>query len=139
MAWVQVTQRLIGSGVKIIREGLPLTPATPTGALHGDTGEGLLCFCFQILELPPTGDQTFTKVPIKGTLTLLQQIFPEDIEPLFQHCLTTSYFQWDNEFYEQTNGVVMGNPLSLVIANVYTEHFEKQALASAPFTPTVWF
>ena len=41
----------------------------------------------------------FTKVLIKDTLTLIQQIFPEDIKTLFQHCLTTSYFQWDNEFY----------------------------------------
>ena len=49
----------------------------------------------------------------------------------------TSYFQWD-EFCEQTDGVAMGSPLSPVIANFYVEHFEKQALASAPFTPTVW-
>ena len=44
-------------------------------------------------------------------------------------------FQWDNEFYEQTDGVAMGSPLSPVIANFYMEHFEKQALASAPFAP----
>ena len=68
-----------------------------------------------------------------------QQIFPEDVKALFQHCLMTSYFQWDNEFYEQTDGVAMGSPLSPVIANFQMEHFKKQALASAPFTPTVWF
>ena len=33
----------------------------------------------------------------------------------------------------------MGSPLSPFIANFYMEHFEKQALASAPFAPTVWF
>ena len=33
----------------------------------------------------------------------------------------------------------MGNPLSPVIANFYMEHFEKEALAPAPFAPTVWF
>ena len=51
----------------------------------------------------------------------------------------TSYFQWDNVFYEQTDEVAMGSPLSPVIANFYKEHFEKQALALAPFAPTVWF
>ena len=81
----------------------------------------------------------FTKVPINDTVTLIQQIFPEDIKTLFQHCLMTSYFQWYNEFYEQTDGVAMGSPLSPVIANFYIEQLEKQALALAPFAPTVWF
>ena len=35
----------------------------------------------------------FTKVLIKDTLTLLQQIFPEHIKTLFQHCLTASYLE----------------------------------------------
>ena len=29
----------------------------------------------------------------------------------------TSYFQWDNDFYEQRDGVAMGSPLSPVAAN----------------------
>ncbi|XP_054853995.1 uncharacterized protein LOC129342319, partial [Eublepharis macularius] len=81
----------------------------------------------------------FTKVPVKDTIALINQIFPEDVTALFHHCLTTSYFQWDNEFYEQMDGVAMGSPLSPVIANFYMEHFEKTALESAPHKPSVWF
>ena len=67
-----------------------------------------------ILKLNP-GDRLISfdvaSLFIKDTQTLIQQIFPEDIKALFQHCLTTSHFQWDNEFYEQTDGVAMGSPL----------------------------
>nr|XP_060632240.1 uncharacterized protein LOC132775540 [Anolis sagrei ordinatus] len=81
----------------------------------------------------------FTMVPVADTMALINQRFPEDITALFHHCLTTSYFQWDNEFYEQKDGVAMGSPLSPVIANFYMEHFEKQALGTATKKPTIWF
>nr|XP_060622650.1 uncharacterized protein LOC132769734 [Anolis sagrei ordinatus] len=81
----------------------------------------------------------FTMVPVADTMALINQRFPEDITALFHHCLTTSYFQWDNEFYEQKDGVAMGSPLSPVIANFYMEHFEKQALETATKKPTIWF
>nr|XP_060617816.1 uncharacterized protein LOC132767173 [Anolis sagrei ordinatus] len=81
----------------------------------------------------------FTMVPVADTMALINQRFPEDITALFHHCLTTSYFQWDNEFYEQKDGVAMGSPLSPVIANFYMEHFEEQALETATKKPTIWF
>nr|XP_060615776.1 uncharacterized protein LOC132765511 [Anolis sagrei ordinatus] len=81
----------------------------------------------------------FTMVPVADTMALINQKFPEDITALFHHCLTTSYFQWDNEFYKQKDGVAMGSPLSPVIANFYMEHFEKQALETATKKPTIWF
>ncbi|KAJ4451782.1 hypothetical protein ANN_03254 [Periplaneta americana] len=42
----------------------------------------------------------FTRVPIKETIELLKNIFPEDIVVLFQLVLTTTYFQWNEDFYE---------------------------------------
>jgi hypothetical protein len=49
-----------------------------------------------------------------------------------RHVLTTSYFSFNGQFYEQINRMAMGSPLSPVIANFYMEHFEERALKLAP-------
>jgi hypothetical protein len=58
---------------------------------------------------------------------------------LFKHTLTTTYFLYNGEFYEQTDGVAMGSPLSPVIANFYMEYFEQRALKSAVLQPKCWY
>jgi hypothetical protein len=70
----------------------------------------------------------FTKVPIKNTMDLLGRHFVEDVLGLFRRVLTTSYFTFNGQFYGQTDGVVMGSPLSPVIADFYMEDYEKAAL-----------
>ena len=67
----------------------------------------------------------------------MKDIFPEDIIQLFHLCLTTSYFQWNHDFYEQLEGVAMGSPLSPVVANFFKERFENDALTSAIHKPSV--
>jgi hypothetical protein len=78
-------------------------------------------------------------VPITETMQYISQLFTADISELFRHCLTTTYFQWQNEFYEQTDGVAMGSPLSPVIANFFMEKFEQEVLNTAVHRPTCWF
>ena len=70
----------------------------------------------------------FTKVPVVDSLSLLSQHFEDGILTLFRHVLTSTYFCYDGQFYEQTDGVAMGSPLSPVIANFFMEDFEKKAL-----------
>lgn len=70
----------------------------------------------------------FSRVPLDETTELISDIFPPDITTLFRHCIKTTYFQWDGDYYEQTDGVAMGNPLSPVISNFLMEKFEKQAI-----------
>ncbi len=41
--------------------------------------------------------------------------------------------------YEQTYGALMGSPLSPIIANLFMEEFEKNALATATLKPGFWF
>ncbi|XP_023726043.1 uncharacterized protein LOC111874629, partial [Cryptotermes secundus] len=80
----------------------------------------------------------FIRVPIEDTMDLLGRHF-EDILRLFHHVLTTSCFNFNGQFYEQTDGVAMGSPLSPVIANLYMEDFEERALDLAPHKPRCWF
>ena len=102
----------------------------------------------QEIRLQPTDllvsfdvESLFTQVPIKDTINIIKtsQKVSSDLIPLIEHCLTTTYFSYDNHFYEQTSGAAMGSPISPVIANIFMEHFEKEALRKAPNKPEVWF
>jgi hypothetical protein len=54
---------------------------------------------------------------------------------LLEVCLRTLYFQVGNKFFQQKYGMVMGSSLS---PNVLMEHFEKLALYSAEYKPSLW-
>jgi hypothetical protein len=81
----------------------------------------------------------FTNIPIVDSLGLLSHHFGEDVLALFKHMLTSTYFCFDGQFYEQTDGVAMGSPLSPVIANFFMEDFEKNAIEQATHKPVCWF
>jgi hypothetical protein len=81
----------------------------------------------------------FTRVPIRETMSLLGQHFEEDIQKIFRHVLTSSYFCFAGQFYKQIDGVAMGSPLTLVIANFYMDVFEEMALDWAPQKTLCWF
>ncbi|GJQ67131.1 hypothetical protein Trydic_g8052 [Trypoxylus dichotomus] len=51
----------------------------------------------------------------------------------------TSYFVWDGGFYEQTEGVVMGSPLSALITSHSMELFESLAIETALDKSTFWW
>ena len=42
------------------------------------------------------------------------------------------YFSFQDQFYEQVEGVAMGSPVSPIIANLYMENLEKKALSTSP-------
>jgi hypothetical protein len=48
-------------------------------------------------------------------------------------------FCFEGQFYEQTDGVAMGSPLSPVVANFFMEDFKKRAKHHATHKPTCWF
>ena len=81
----------------------------------------------------------FTKVPIIESMDYISKLFPKDITDLFHSCLTTIYFLWNGEFYQQNEGVAMGSLLSPVIANFYMEKFEEIILETAPLKPKAWY
>jgi hypothetical protein len=81
----------------------------------------------------------FTRVPIVESLNLLRQHFSEDILALFRHVLTSTYFSFGGQFYEQTDGVAMGSPLCPVISNFFMDDFEERALKQVTHKPLSWF
>jgi len=61
------------------------------------------------------------------------------IVALYKHVLTPTYFCANGQFYEQTDGVAMGSPLSPVIANFYMEDFDMKAIKKATHKPVYWY
>ena len=89
----------------------------------------------------------FTSVPIDPALNIIKDLLEQDdtlqnrsvlsiqnIIELQGFCLHITYISFQNKFYEQVEGVAMGLPVSPIVANLYMEHFEREALNSA-FNP----
>ena len=90
-------------------------------------------------------------MPIEPTIKIIQQHLEDDQElqqrtsmsvkhiilPL-EFCLKNTYLIFQGKFYEQTEGAAMGSPISPIIANLYMEAFETQAISTAPHPPSLW-
>jgi hypothetical protein len=81
----------------------------------------------------------FTNVLIVDSLELLSHHFEDDDLALFKHILTSTYFCFDGQFYEQIDGVAMDSPISPVIANFFMEDFENKAIEQVIHKPVCWF
>ena len=89
----------------------------------------------------------FTKVPINDVLAFLTDeiknydlpLEPEKIIELIKLCVNNCKFTFNGEFYQQTFGMAMGNPLSPLLANLYMEFFERKYLPKITGMKLVWF
>ena len=88
----------------------------------------------------------FTSVPIKPVLNIIQQRLTTDqdlknrtsmsiqhIINLLEFCLNGTSFVFQGQYYQQMEGAAMGSPLSPIVANIFMEQFEKEALETAPY------
>ncbi|XP_045534547.1 uncharacterized protein LOC123721120 [Papilio machaon] len=85
----------------------------------------------------------FTNVPVAETIDIIKQHLivnnlPTEYISLIEFCLKSGYFLWRGDFYLQVDGVAMGSPIAPVVANIFMENFEKEALNSAPVKPRYW-
>ena len=91
-----------------------------------------------------------TSVPIEPALKIIRHLLEkddrlqdriilsvQDIIDLLGFCLHSMCFSFQNEFSEQVEGVAMGSPVIPIVANLYMEYFEREALHSASNPPKV--
>jgi hypothetical protein len=57
---------------------------------------------------------------------------------MLEVCLRTTYFQVDDNFFHQKDGMAMGSCRSPIVSNIYMEHFEKLPLDWAQHKPSLW-
>ena len=94
----------------------------------------------------------FTSVPIDPALNIIKDLLEKDeklqdrtvfsvqnIMKLLGFCLYNTYISFQNKFYEQVEGAAMGSLINPRVANLYMEHFEREALWSASNPPRHWF
>ena len=92
----------------------------------------------------------FTSVPTKA-VTIIKQLLEQDQElqqrtpysienilSLLEFCINSTYFSFQGKFYEQLEGAATGSPLNTIVANLYMESFEVEAIRSAPHPPYLW-
>ena len=52
--------------------------------------------------------------------------------------LTTTWCTFNSQFYQQTDGVAMGGPVSSNAAEIYMQTYERTAITTALHPPKVW-
>ena len=52
--------------------------------------------------------------------------------------LTTTWYTFNSQFYQQTDGVAMGGPASSTTAEIYMQAYEHTAITTALHPPKVW-
>ena len=85
----------------------------------------------------------FTSVPIEPAIEIIKKHLEDDkdlqqrtsmtvnhIICLLEFCLKNTYFIFQGRYYEQVEGAAMGSPISPIVANLYMEAFEQQALCT---------
>ena len=93
----------------------------------------------------------FTSVPIQPTLNIIRKLLEEDkelqqrtsvtvkhITCLLEFCLRSTYFTFQDKYYEQVEGAAMGSPISPLVANLYMEELEIRAINTSPHSPLMW-
>ena len=93
----------------------------------------------------------FTSVPIQPSLNIIEKLLEEDpglqqrtsmtvknIICLLEFCLRSTYFTFQNLYYEQVEGAAMGSPISPIVANLYVENFEIRAISTSLHPPMMW-
>ncbi|XP_072030199.1 uncharacterized protein [Amphiura filiformis] len=79
-------------------------------------------------------------IRLRNDITLHErtELNVDQIMILLKYSLTTTYFQYDNVFYQQIEGAAMGSPVSPIVANLFMENFEQKALASFHSPKKFW-
>ena len=88
-------------------------------------------------------DSLFTNIPLEETIDICTNSLFENMEKVeglskieFKELLSLatkeSYFVFNGQLYKQVDGVAMGSPLGLTLANAFLVHFEKNWFGNCP-------
>ena len=93
----------------------------------------------------------FTSIPIDPAIKLIQKHLEDGkdlsnrtsmtvnhIICLLEFCLRNTYFLFQGRYYDQTEGAAMGSPISPLVANLFMEEIEVQAINTSTTPPTLW-
>ena len=72
------------------------------------------------------------------SLAVRTALTPAQIADLLTFVLRSTFFQYNGSVYEQKEGAAMGSPVFAVIANLYMESLEEQAITTSSYKPTIW-
>ena len=91
-----------------------------------------------------------TNIPIIDTLNIIKDYVNDDqftrktaipqdkFLDLVHVVLATTWYTFNSQFYQQTDGVAMGGPTSSTTAEVYMQAYECTAITMALQPPKVW-
>ena len=91
----------------------------------------------------------FTKVPLDYTIEIILRKIYEDnliktkldrqeMKNLLYLCTKGLHFSFNGQMYKQVNGVVMGNPLGPVLANIFMVDLENKVVPTLSSSLTKW-
>ena len=110
-----------------LRAGLRLGKTTDWAKQHKHDN-GIMC-SFDVCSL-------FTNVPLDETIKIcLEKLYSLPDPPtlpraalhkLLEFATKKSHFLFDDQYYDQIDGVAIGSPLGPVLANIFMCHFEER-------------
>jgi len=80
---------------------------------------------FELIDIMVSFDvvSLYTNIPINKVVDVINHITNPNTTKLVEVCLTSTFFNFEDEFYKQTYGVSMGSLTPLVVANLFMEDF----------------
>ncbi|KAJ8919254.1 hypothetical protein NQ315_003837, partial [Exocentrus adspersus] len=94
----------------------------------------------------------FTNVPVDKTLSIVKNKLENDSSfkdrtklnvtafmELLTLCIKTTYFQLENDFYQQDFGMAMGSSLSPIKSNIFMEYFGETYVKNYTNKPKIWW
>jgi hypothetical protein len=87
-------------------------------------------------------ESLFTNIPVDAAVDTVKTLVPDGLPhgdlKMVDFCLQNPFFLWNGKFEQQSQGAAMGSPLSPVIAGLYMEKFEEEALETYEKKPKLF-
>ncbi|XP_070577734.1 uncharacterized protein [Ptychodera flava] len=141
-ALADILQPLVGNTVHHVKNSKHLAEEMETCTI----GEDEIFNSHDVVSL-------FTNTPIDYALDIIKErlvgdsklksrtlLSVDDIIELLKFIVNTTYFVFREQIYQQLFGTAMGSPVSPIVANLFMEHLEQQAIVTAPLNckPSLW-